>query len=130
MKSAVLFLLFVCTLQAQAPFYLSNGDRVVFYGDSITDQRLYDAYVEAFVVTLSVIKNSFEGLFRNMNDLYFPCRGRRCVIVEFAWECCDVFLSIMQGVVVSQVSRSAGTKMLQSTPQWARQAASDQLYRW
>jgi lysophospholipase L1-like esterase len=48
MKSAVLF---VCTLQAQAPFYLSNGDRVVFYGDSITDQRLYDAYVEAFVVT-------------------------------------------------------------------------------
>jgi hypothetical protein len=51
MKSAILFLLFVCSLQAQAPFYLSNGDRVVFYGDSITDQRLYDAYVEAFVVT-------------------------------------------------------------------------------
>jgi lysophospholipase L1-like esterase len=51
MKSAVPFALFVCALQAQTPFYLSNGDRVVFYGDSITDQRLYDSYIEAFVVT-------------------------------------------------------------------------------
>lgn len=45
----------------------------------------------AEVVPLSVIKNSFEGLFRNVNGVYCPCRGRRCVIVEFAWQCCDVF---------------------------------------
>jgi lysophospholipase L1-like esterase len=52
MKSAVPLILFVSILRAQQPpFYLSNGDRVVFYGDSITDQRIYDTYVEAFVVT-------------------------------------------------------------------------------
>jgi lysophospholipase L1-like esterase len=33
------------------PFYLKDGDRVVFYGDSITDQRLYTTYVETYVVT-------------------------------------------------------------------------------
>jgi len=33
------------------PFYLKDGDRVVFYGDSITDQRLYTTFVETFVVT-------------------------------------------------------------------------------
>ena len=33
------------------PFYLKDGDRVVFYGDSITDQRLYTLYTEAYVVT-------------------------------------------------------------------------------
>jgi lysophospholipase L1-like esterase len=48
---AVSSILFACTLQAEAPFYLSNGDRVVIYGDSITDQRIYGAYVEAFVAT-------------------------------------------------------------------------------
>ena len=32
-------------------FHLKNGDRVVFYGDSITDQRLYTTFVETFVVT-------------------------------------------------------------------------------
>lgn len=34
-----------------SPFSLVSGDRVVFYGDSITDQRLYTTYVEAFVRT-------------------------------------------------------------------------------
>lgn len=33
------------------PFALQNNDRVVFYGDSITDQRLYTTFVETFVVT-------------------------------------------------------------------------------
>lgn len=33
------------------PFYLKDGDRVVFYGDSITDQRLYTVFTEAYVVT-------------------------------------------------------------------------------
>lgn len=34
-----------------APFYIKDGDRVVFYGDSITDQRLYTVYTELYVVT-------------------------------------------------------------------------------
>jgi lysophospholipase L1-like esterase len=34
-----------------AGFYLHDGDRVVFYGDSITDQRLYTTFVETYVVT-------------------------------------------------------------------------------
>ena len=36
---------------AQNPFYLKDGDRVVFYGDSITAQRLYTAFTETYVVT-------------------------------------------------------------------------------
>ena len=32
-------------------FYLKNGDRVVFYGDSITDQRLYTTYIESYCIT-------------------------------------------------------------------------------
>ncbi|MCC6264144.1 MAG: DUF1080 domain-containing protein [Bryobacterales bacterium] len=32
-------------------FSLKDGDRVVFFGDSITDQRLYTTFVETFVVT-------------------------------------------------------------------------------
>lgn len=36
---------------ANSAFYLKGGDRVVFYGDSITDQRLYTAFVETYVVT-------------------------------------------------------------------------------
>jgi len=34
-----------------ADFYLKNHDRVVFYGDSITEQKLYTSYVESFVLT-------------------------------------------------------------------------------
>src|ERR1035437_5717127 len=30
---------------------LKSGDRVVFYGDSITDQRLYSVFAETFVHT-------------------------------------------------------------------------------
>jgi lysophospholipase L1-like esterase len=32
-------------------FYLHDGDTVVFYGDSITNQRLYTVFTEAFVLT-------------------------------------------------------------------------------
>jgi lysophospholipase L1-like esterase len=32
-------------------FYLKDGDRVVFYGDSITDLRVYTTFTETFVVT-------------------------------------------------------------------------------
>lgn len=34
-----------------ADFGLKDGDRVVFYGDSITDQRLYTTFTETYVVT-------------------------------------------------------------------------------
>src|ERR1700733_4228867 len=36
---------------AQSAFYLKDGDRVVFYGDSITDQRLYTTFAETYVLT-------------------------------------------------------------------------------
>jgi lysophospholipase L1-like esterase len=39
------------TVQAQSKFLLKDGDCVVFYGDSITDQRLYTTFAETFVVT-------------------------------------------------------------------------------
>src|SRR6266550_2196192 len=39
-------------LRARAEsFYLKDGDRVVFYGDSITDQRLYTTFAETYVLT-------------------------------------------------------------------------------
>src|SRR3982074_1213826 len=34
-----------------ADFLLKNGDTVVFYGDSITDQRLYTTFAETYAVT-------------------------------------------------------------------------------
>lgn len=36
------------TARKAAPFFLKDGDRVVFYGDSITDQRLYTTYIESY----------------------------------------------------------------------------------
>ncbi|MCX6632246.1 MAG: SGNH/GDSL hydrolase family protein [Candidatus Solibacter sp.] len=36
---------------AQDAFALRDGDRVVFFGDSITDQRLYTTFAETYVVT-------------------------------------------------------------------------------
>ncbi|MFN7994754.1 MAG: SGNH/GDSL hydrolase family protein [Bryobacteraceae bacterium] len=36
---------------AQTGFFLKDGDRVVFYGDSITDQRLYTTFTETYVLT-------------------------------------------------------------------------------
>lgn len=48
---AVASLVFAGSSRAADDFYLKNGDRVVFYGDSITDQRLYTTFAETFVVT-------------------------------------------------------------------------------
>lgn len=50
MRSAAFALAFVPAL-ACAQLALHNGDRVVFYGDSITDQRLYSFDTEAFIRT-------------------------------------------------------------------------------
>jgi lysophospholipase L1-like esterase len=43
--------LFVAVQTRAESFALREGDRVVFYGDSITDQRLYTTYTETYVVT-------------------------------------------------------------------------------
>lgn len=40
-----------CALAASPKFYLKSGDHVLFYGDSITEQRFYPVDVEAFVRT-------------------------------------------------------------------------------
>ena len=47
---ALLFVLAAGTARAE-DFGLKDGDRVVFYGDSITDQRLYTTFAETFAVT-------------------------------------------------------------------------------
>jgi lysophospholipase L1-like esterase len=44
-------LLFCAVAFAQTAFHLKPGDTVVFYGDSITDQRLYTTFVETYAVT-------------------------------------------------------------------------------
>lgn len=36
---------------AASDFAIHDGDRVVFYGDSITDQRLYSTFIEEYVLT-------------------------------------------------------------------------------
>jgi lysophospholipase L1-like esterase len=41
----------VAALAAQQSFYLHDKDTVLFYGDSITEQRLYTTFVETFVLT-------------------------------------------------------------------------------
>lgn len=50
---AFAFLLFVSAAVAQraSSFALRPGDGVVFYGDSITDQRLYSVYIQDYVLT-------------------------------------------------------------------------------
>ncbi len=50
-QALVLAVLLAGGVAAQDGFYLKDGDRVVFYGDSITDQRLYTTFVETFVLT-------------------------------------------------------------------------------
>ncbi len=47
----ICFITLVTSASAQGNFYLKDGDKVVFYGDSITDQRLYTVFTETYVVT-------------------------------------------------------------------------------
>jgi lysophospholipase L1-like esterase len=49
-RTLVLIALAALSLAAQ-DFYLKSGDTVVFYGDSITDQRLYTTFTETYAVT-------------------------------------------------------------------------------
>ena len=50
---SALGVLFFAALPSSATdsFHLKDGDRIVFYGDSITDQRLYTVITETYVVT-------------------------------------------------------------------------------
>ena len=41
----------VGSLAADAGFMLRDGGRVVFLGDSITEQKLFTTYIEAYTVT-------------------------------------------------------------------------------
>src|SRR3974390_1536146 len=54
-KSRILFTLFVLAVQVASvsatDFLIRDGDRVVFLGDSITEQRLYTTYIEAYALT-------------------------------------------------------------------------------
>jgi lysophospholipase L1-like esterase len=67
---------------ARAPdrFALKDGDRVVFYGDSITEQRLYTSYVEHYVLTryperrVSFVNTGWGGDKVTGNDCA-PCSG-------------------------------------------------------
>ena len=47
----LLVLLLSVAAFAQGNFQLKNGDVVLFYGDSITDQRLYTTFAETFAIT-------------------------------------------------------------------------------
>ena len=44
------------TTNASKGFYLKDGDRVVFYGDSITDQRLYSTFIESLSTLGSTLR--------------------------------------------------------------------------
>ena len=49
----LLAILVICAgvVTGQTEYALKDGDTVVFYGDSITDQRLYTTFVETFTLT-------------------------------------------------------------------------------
>ncbi|MFL6274522.1 MAG: SGNH/GDSL hydrolase family protein [Blastocatellia bacterium] len=61
-------------------FALRDGDRVLFYGDSITEQRLYTTYVEHYVLTryperrISFINTGWGGDQVTRNECG-PCKG-------------------------------------------------------
>lgn len=63
-----------------AGFALKDGDRVVFFGDSITEQRLYTTYVEHYVLThfpdrrITFINSGWGGDQVTGNDCG-PCAG-------------------------------------------------------
>ena len=66
--------------QQRIDFALKDRDRVVFYGDSITEQRLYTTYVEQYVLThypdrrITFINTGWGGDKVSSNDCK-PCAG-------------------------------------------------------
>lgn len=63
----LLFLLAFGNAAAQDNFYLHDGDRVVFYGDSITQQGYYSSFIEDYVVSrypalnISFVNSGWSG---------------------------------------------------------------------
>jgi lysophospholipase L1-like esterase len=51
LKPLACLALAACAIAAAQNFSLKDGDTVVFYGDSITDQRLYTTFTETYVLT-------------------------------------------------------------------------------
>ncbi|MGH9613905.1 MAG: SGNH/GDSL hydrolase family protein [Bryobacteraceae bacterium] len=51
LRGALLFAVSCAAVLAQPSFAVKDGDTVVFYGDSITDQRLYTTFAETYIVT-------------------------------------------------------------------------------
>lgn len=47
----LLNLVALCASGLAGEFFIHDGDRVVFLGDSITEQRLYTTYIEAYALT-------------------------------------------------------------------------------
>jgi lysophospholipase L1-like esterase len=68
------------TAKPEGDFALRDGDRVLFYGDSITEQRLYTTYVEHYVLThyperrISFINTGWGGDQVTRNECV-PCNG-------------------------------------------------------
>src|SRR5215470_3345286 len=64
----------------EGDFALKDGDRVLFYGDSITEQRLYTTYVEHYVLThyperrITFINTGWGG-DQVTRDECEPCHG-------------------------------------------------------
>jgi len=64
----------------ESDFALRDGDRVLFYGDSITEQRLYTTYVEHYVLThyperrITFINTGWGGDQVTRNECV-PCNG-------------------------------------------------------
>jgi lysophospholipase L1-like esterase len=48
---AALLFIGVSSAFAEGPFYIKNGDTIVFYGDSITEQRFYTTFTETYILT-------------------------------------------------------------------------------
>src|ERR1043165_8820163 len=48
---ALLTTIILVTRAIAGDFLIHDGDRVVFLGDSITEQRLYTTYIEAYALT-------------------------------------------------------------------------------
>lgn len=69
-----------CAVAQSRNFALKPGDRVVFFGDSITEQRLYTSYVQQFVISrypdlnVTLINSGWGGDTVNGNPCV-PCAG-------------------------------------------------------
>jgi lysophospholipase L1-like esterase len=70
----------VADQKQESDFALRDGDRVLFYGDSITEQRLYTTYVEHYVLThyperrINFINTGWGGDQVTRNECV-PCNG-------------------------------------------------------